>query len=138
MNKKIFLSVLFVLTGVALRAQNITTENLLWHVSYIDDVNIGERTQSENEKLVTFGSDRIEWRNADGSIKHSYTINNVGGSWSNVSNNGSIVYQFTDGDQLGTVTFERIKNEIMVRVLLGKDDALPEIYEIKIVKITTL
>jgi hypothetical protein len=138
MNKKIFLSVLFVLTGVALRAQNITTENLVWHVSYIDDVNTGERTQSENEKLVTFDSDRIEWRNANGSIKHSYTINNVGGSWSNVSNNGSIVYQFTDGDQLGTVTFERIKNEIMVRLLLGKDDALPEIYEIKIVKITTL
>jgi hypothetical protein len=138
MNKKIFLSVLFVLAGVMLRAQNITTENLVWHVSYIDDVNTGERTQSENEKLVTFGSDRIEWRNANGSIKHSYTINNVGGSWSNVSNNGSIVYQFTDGDQLGTVTFERIKNEIMVRVLLGKDDALPEIYEIKIVKITTL
>jgi hypothetical protein len=138
MNKKIFLSVLFVLTGVALRAQNITTESLVWHVSYIDDVNTGERTQSENEKLVTFGSDRIEWRNGDGSIKHSYTINNVGGSWSSVSNNGSIVYQFTNGDQLGTVTFERIKNEIMVRVLLGKDDALPEIYEIKIVKITTL
>jgi hypothetical protein len=135
--KKFILFVILMMPCM-LHAQNITTENLMWHVSYIDDVNTGERVLSENEKLVTFGSDRIEWRNGDGSIKHSYTINNVGGSWSNVSNNGSIVYQFTNGDQLGTVTFERIKNEITVRVLLGKDDALPEIYEIKIVKITTL
>lgn len=138
MNRKILLSILFALTGVALRAQNITTENLAWQVSYIDDVNTGERVLSENEKLITYGSERIKWHNADGSIKYTYTINNVGGSWSNVSNNGSIVYQFKNGDQLGSVTFERVKNEIMVRVLLGKDDALPEIYEIKIVKITTL
>jgi hypothetical protein len=135
--KKFILFVILMIPCM-LRAQNITTENLVWHVSYIDDVNAGERTQSENEKLVTYGSDRMEWRNADGSVKYTYTINNVGGSWSNVSNNGSIVYQFKNGDQLGTVTFERVKNEIMVRMLLAKDDALPEIYEIRIVKITTL
>ncbi|MFD1001458.1 hypothetical protein ACFQ21_19170 [Ohtaekwangia kribbensis] len=138
MNIKIILSILFVAAGVSLRAQNITTDNLKWHVSYIDDVNKGERTQSENEKLVTYGSERIEWHNADGSIKYTYAINDIGGSWSNVSNNGSIVYQFKNGDQLGTVTFERANNEITVRVLLGKDDELPVIYEIKIVKITTL
>jgi hypothetical protein len=138
MNIKIILSILFVFAGVSLRAQNITTDNLQWQVSYIDDVNKGERIQSENEKLITYGSEQIEWLNADGSIKYTYTINDIGGSWSNVSNNGSIVYQFKNGDQLGTITFERASNDITVRVLLGKDDALPEIYEIKIVKITTL
>jgi hypothetical protein len=138
MNRKTFLFTLFVLGGVALRAQNITTDNLQWHVSYIDDVNKGERTQSENEKLVTYGSQKVEWKNADGSIKHTYAVNDIGGSWSNVGNNGSIVYQFKNGDQLGTVTFERSKNEIMIRVMIGKDDELPVIYEIKIEKITTL
>jgi hypothetical protein len=138
MNRNILLSMLFMLGGYALRAQNMTTENLVWHVSYVDDVNIGEREFLENEKLVTYGSGRIEWHNADGSIKHTYAINNIGGTWSNVGNNGSVVYQFKNGDQLGTVTFERANDEIMVRVLLGKDDELPVIYEIKIVKITTL
>jgi hypothetical protein len=138
MKIRMLLSVMFVLISVTLYSQNITTDNLLWHVSYIDDVNTGERTQSENEKLVTYGSERIEWHNSDGSVKHSYAINNIGGSWNNVNNNGSIVYQFKNGDQLGTVTFERVQNEIMVRVLIGRDDTLPEIYEIKIKKITTL
>lgn len=138
MNRNILLSMLFVLAGYTLRAQNVTTENLVWHVSYVNDVNTGERQFLENEKLITYGSDRIEWHNADGSIKHTYAINNIGGSWSNVANNGSIVYQFKNGDQLGTLTFERTSGEMTVRVLLAKDDVLPEIYEIKIVKITTL
>lgn len=134
--------VIFILLGLfgsaRLIAQDITSQTLSWKISYIQNVNTAEQVPADNESLVTYGSDRIEWRNADSSIKHTYTINNVGGSWSNVSNNGSIVYQFKNGDQLGTITFERVKNEIMVRVLLAKDDALPEIYEIKIVKITTL
>lgn len=129
---------MFLLACVALHAQNITTENLSWYISSIDDVNNGERVTSENDKLITYGSTRIEWYNADGSIKHNYVIDNVSGSWENVTNNGSIVYQFKDGDQLGTITFERVKNETMVRVLVGKDDMQPEIYEIKIIKITTL
>jgi hypothetical protein len=135
----ILVGTLILSSGVlALHAQNITTDNLSWYISSIDDVNNGERVASENEKLITYDSTRIEWYNTDGSMKHIYTINNVGGSWSNVSSNGSIVYQFKSGDQLGTVTFERSGNEIMVRMLLAKDDTLPEIYEIKIVKITTL
>lgn len=138
MDKKIVLTVLLALVFCTLRGQDITTENLTWHASYVNDVNSGERERLENEKLITYGSERIEWRKADGSIKYSYTINNIGGSWSNVRNNGSVVYQFMNGDQLGTVTFERSNNEIVIRVLLGKDEALPEIYEIKIEKITTL
>lgn len=138
MHIKILLSMMFLLACIALRAQNITTDNLSWYISSVYDVNLGEHVPSDNEKLITYGSDRIEWHNADGTIKHTYKVTNVGGNWSNVSNNGSIVYQFTNGDQLGTVTFERAKNEIMVRVLVTKDDTLPEIYEIKIEKITTL
>lgn len=138
MNIKILQSILFVLAGVSLHAQNITTDNLSWYISSVYDVNHGEHVLSDNEKLITYGSDRIEWHNADGSVKYTYAVNNVGGNWSNVSSNGSIVYQFTNGDQLGTVTFERTKNEIMIRLLVTKDDALPEIYEIKIEKITTL
>jgi hypothetical protein len=138
MDKKIGLTVLLALVFCTLRGQDITTANLTWHASNVNDVNSGEREFLDNEKLITYGSERIEWRKADGSIKYSYTINNVGGSWGNVKNNGSIVYQFKNGDQLGTVTLERSNNEIMIRVLLGKDDELPEIYEIKIEKITTL
>lgn len=138
MSLRILLSIIFVFASVALHAQNIVTENLSWYISSMDDINNGERIAAENEKLITYGAERIEWLNADGSIKHTYSVNNVGGNWENVSSSGSIIYQFKDGDQLGTITFERAKSEIIVRVLLGKDDALPEIYEIKIQKITTL
>jgi hypothetical protein len=107
-----------VLAVYALQAQNITTEKLSWHVFYVNDMNTGGQVLSENEKLDTYGSERIEWYDADGSIKNTFQVNKISGTWSNVSNNGYIIYQVTRDSKSGTLTFERSKNEIMIRILL--------------------
>lgn len=128
---------LFLLTSIALSAQNITTETLIWQISYVQDTNTGESLLSENETLVSYGSQKVEWKNATG-IKSSYIVNKTGGTWSNTSQSGSMIYQVDSGDKSGTITFECVKNEIMVRILLLRGDELPEMYEIKIVKVTAL
>ncbi len=125
-----------VFTG-ALSAQNIATETLTWQISQVQDVNTGESQSSENETLVSYGSQKVEWKDATG-IKHTYIVNKTSGTWSNTSQSGSMIYQVDSGDKSGTITFERVKNEIMVRILLLKGDELPEMYEIKIVKVTAL
>jgi hypothetical protein len=125
-----------VFTG-ALSAQNIATETLTWQISNVQDVNTGETLFSENETLVSYGSQKVEWKNTDG-VKHTYIVNKANGTWNNASQSGSMIYQVNIGDKSGTITFERVKNEIMVRILLLKGDELPEMYEIKIVKVTAL
>lgn len=125
------------LLATTLPAQNIATETLTWQISHVQDVNTGETLFSENETLVSYGSQKVEWRNTDG-VKQTYIVSKANGTWNNTSQGGSMIYQVNIGDKSGTITFERVKNEIMVRILLLKGDELPEMYEIKIVKVTAL
>ncbi len=137
MKKTIFIGVVMLLLPTSLPAQNITNETLTWQISQVQDVNTGESLSSENETLVSYGSQKVEWKNAVG-IKHTYIVNKTSGTWSNTSQSGSMIYQVDGGDKSGTITFERAKNEIAVRILLLKGEELPEMYEIKIVKVTAL
>jgi hypothetical protein len=137
MKKIIFMCAVLVLLATILPAQNIETQTLTWQIAHVQDVNTGETLFSENETLVSYGSQKVEWKNADG-VKHTYIVNKANGTWNNASQSGSVIYQVNIGDKSGTITFERVKNEIMVRILLLKGDELPEIYEIKIVTITAL
>ncbi len=134
---KSILFMLALLVSITLPAQNIATETLIWQISHVQDVNTGESLSSENETLVSYGSQKVEWKNAVG-IKHTYIVNKTSGTWSNTSQSGSMIYQVDSGEKSGTITFERAKNEITVRILLLKGDELPEMYEIKIVKVTAL
>jgi hypothetical protein len=134
---KSILFMLALLVSITLPAQNIETQTLTWQIAQVQDVNTGESQSSENETLVSYGSQKVEWKDATG-IKHTYIVNKTSGTWSNTSQSGSMIYQVDSGDKSGTITFERVKNEIMVRILLLKGDELPEIYEIKIVTITAL
>ncbi|SKC85119.1 hypothetical protein [Ohtaekwangia koreensis] len=134
---KSILFILSLLLSITISAQNIVTETLTWQISQVQDVNTGESLSSENETFVSYGSQKVEWRNADG-VKHTYIVNKTNGIWTNTSQSGSMIYQVDSGDKSGTITFERAKNEITVRILLMKGDELPEIYEIKIVKVTAL
>jgi hypothetical protein len=130
--------VVCLLVCVFCNAQNIETENLRWKVSYVDNVNAGERVSFSNGQLVSYGAEKVEWHNDDSSIKNIFLVNKTSGSWSNISESGSIVYQVKDGSRIGTLTFERLTNDIMVRLVWLNDNADTEILEIKIMAISSL
>lgn len=130
--------VVCLLVCVFCNAQNIETENLRWKVSYVDNVNTGERVSFSNGQLVSYGAEKVEWHNEDSSIKNIFLVNKTSGSWSNISESGSIVYQVKDGSRIGTLTFERLTNDIIVRLVWFNDNADTEILEIKIMAISSL
>jgi len=122
-----------------LSAQVITTQNLVWQASSAVDVNTGDILSTEGDKVVSHGSTSVEWKDSQGNVRYTYTVNTVNGTWNNVSNNGSIIYQVTTGSKSGTITFIRSGSEISVRILVLNDgDDIPDMYEIKIASITTL
>jgi len=137
--KFIKILIVFLIPGW-LQAQNITTQSLSWQTASATDVNTGDILSASGDKIISHGSTSVEWKDSQGNVKYTYTVNTVNGTWSNVSNNGSIIYQVTTGGKAGTIAFIRSGNEITIRILLLKEDAedIPDMYEFKITGITTL
>ena len=130
--------VVCLLVCVFCNAQNIETENLRWEASYADNVNTGERVSFNSGQLISYGAEKVEWRNEDNSIRNIFLVSKTSGSWGNVSQNGSIVYQVKDGSRMGTLAFERLTNDIIIRLVWFNDDADTEIFEIKIMAVSSL
>jgi hypothetical protein len=139
MMKTIILS-LIVWVPCLLQAQNITSATLNWQASSVTEVNTGDILSAGGDKIISHGSTSVEWKDSQGNVKYTYAVNTVNGTWSNVSNNGSIIYQVTTGGKAGTIAFIRSDSEITIRILLLKEDGedIPDMYEFKITGITTL
>jgi len=135
-----YIIIILVSIPCLLQAQNITSATLNWQASFVTDVNTGDILSTGGDQIISHTNSAVEWKDNQGHVKYTYTVNTVNGTWSNVSNNGSIIYQVTTGGKAGTIAFIRSGNEITIRILLLKEDAedIPDMYEFKITGITTL
>jgi hypothetical protein len=87
---------------------------------------------------VSYGTTKIEWQNASGVVKKTFAISETNGSWTNVQNNGSVLYEVNIGEQPGTVRIFRTSSELTIRITLLKDDDDPDLYEMSIASLETL
>lgn len=137
MKNIVFIFVLM-MASVSLYAQDMTTQTIRWHVGKTQAVSAGHVSEDEDQ-IVSYGTTKIEWRNASGLMKKTFTISETNGSWTNVQNDGSILYEINVGEQLGTVRFFRTASELTIRVTLLKgDDTDPDLYEFSITSLETL
>ncbi|HEY9049624.1 MAG TPA: hypothetical protein VIN08_27190 [Ohtaekwangia sp.] len=136
MKKMLFLVI--VLIPCLLQAQNITTTTLAWQASSVTDSNTGNILSAGGDKIISHSNTSVEWQDAQGNVKYTYAVNTVNGSWSNVSNNGSIIYQVTTGGNSGTITFTKSGSETTVRILVLEGEDIPDMYEFKISSLTAL
>jgi len=136
MKKSFLLSILLVLSA-SLYAQNVTSETIRWHVARVQEVNAGKVTE-DADQVVSYGATKIEWKNTAGVVKRTFTISETNGSWTNVQNNGSILYEVSEGERLGTIKIFRTASELTVRITLLKDDEDPDFYEMSIAGFETL
>ncbi|HEY9008865.1 MAG TPA: hypothetical protein VIM75_22170 [Ohtaekwangia sp.] len=122
-----------------LQAQNITSATLSWQVTSVTDVNTGDILSTGGDQIISHVNKSVEWKDSQGNVKYTYAVNTVNGTWSNVSNNGSVIYQITANGKVGTIAFVRSGSEITIRILLLKEDGedIPDMYEFKITGITT-
>lgn len=116
-------------------AQDITTATISWAVTQTQAVNTGDITESE-DRVISHGQSTIEWTDRHGVVKKSFTISEVNGSWANVQTPGTILYEVQNGEESGTITFQRTANEILIRILILRGEEIPDIYEMTISTIT--
>jgi len=136
--KKVIILSIFSLLSVGLYAQNITTQTIRWHISRTQDINAG-RVSDDPDQIVSYGTTKIEWQDEQGVVKRTFTISETNGSWTNVQSNGSILYEVSEEERLGTIRIFRTSSELTIRITLIKgSDVDPNFYEMSIANFETL
>ena len=126
-------SVLFVFSTGS-QAQNIATTKLNWSSVTTFNPMTGD-TQSESTQLVTTAGDSIKWNAPDGTLRYGSKILEVNGTWTDVSQPGSITYEVDNNGLRGVITLQRDSN-LKVRMMLTTN-ADPQAYELTINSIQT-
>jgi len=135
MKQTIFL--LFILASFNTMAQNITSANLSWQITREDNINAGT-FDDRGGAILSYGTNRVEWNDAKGTLMQTLAIREVNGSWTNVQNNGTIVYEADSSGKPATVTFLRDAGQLRVTIAILQDDGFPLIREFTIQNISTL
>lgn len=116
-------------------AQNIQTTSIEWNcsltfiaqpVDMIDEVT----------KVVT-SAEQIVWYDAEDNVKLTLTITGTEGSWSNVSNNGSILFRVNAGTDAGLAEFSKANGTTRIRIHIVRENEAP-IYELTVSTVNAL
>lgn len=136
MRLRISITAITFLITIALFAQDISRENLLWKVDSLIDLRTMERF-AYSCTFETKGSDQITWNQKDG-FASSIEVKTSTGNWSNIQANGSISYQAKYEEESGAITFERTKLGYRIKLFLGPD-AKPSLrHEYRVSSVTKL
>lgn len=120
--------VILVLASVA-QAQDATVATVRWNAIKYFDGTAGQWI-SEPTSLVSQGKKKVQWFNANGTMRKSFQVIEVIGEWSNMGTDGTLQYEVTDGQTSGTITFQRNAQEIKAFLVIGTGS--PKVYELLI------
>lgn len=87
-------------------AQNIKTDKLEWSTSGFKDNSSGDEFSLESS-FVTDGFKKITWIQDSGKSKVEWSIVSTEGSWTNLSQEGSVKLRFSDNQVNGVLSIRR-------------------------------
>ena len=127
--KKIILAVV-ILTGSMLQAQaqmNMSSLETTWTSSKTFDANNGIWSE-ETTSLTLHGRERMVWKNANGSIRKTFLVNEIRGEWSSLETEGSVQYEITEGNTNGTITIQKNAQGTKALIVIASQE--PQSYEL--------
>lgn len=96
-------------------AQNIRTSATSWHITQAFDINTGTTT-NVTDTIISVNTSQLQWQ-TNGSTK-TFTVSEVIGQWTDIDNNGEIVYEAGNESMRGTVTFIRAGGAMRIRLMM--------------------
>lgn len=120
---------LLVFFGATAYAQNVSTSSLEWSSVVTFDAQNGMLID-ENTKLISSPT-QITWFDASGAIKYDFTVSVIEGTWTNVSQNGTITFHVFNENDKGIVQFTKANGVIKVIIHFMLQDG-KSIYELKV------
>jgi hypothetical protein len=112
--------------GLTCPAQDIATHTIRWSADRAFDASQGESI--DEPTTLTSYTDRLEWRNTDGSLRKVYTVISVVQGWDDISLPGTARYRITADGFGGVAVFERTTAGIRITLTVAKE--APESFEI--------
>jgi len=118
-----------VISAIAAKAQDITSVNMRWNSNRYFDKNAGV-WHEEATYLVTQGTTKIQWFNANGSLRKSIHVAEVFGEWTDINTPGLLQYEGTEIQGSCSITIQ--KNAQETKALLIFHAGGPQVYELLI------
>jgi hypothetical protein len=106
--------------------QNISTADISWHVSKTFDITTGDMTETA-DTIISRGASQLEWKKTGGSTR-LFTVSEVIGQWTNITQAGEITYEVNDDTTQGTVTFVKAESTTIIRLMMTGE--APFFYEL--------
>ncbi|MBT1689140.1 hypothetical protein [Dawidia soli] len=125
------------LPAINLHAQNIASTTLTWKADAYLDINTG-MARATSDQLVSYSNQRIEWHDEAGNVKATYSIIEINGQWTNVMNNGTILYEVRSEGRQGTIQFSRASGILSIQIVLLKPDENPDMFRFSVSTVTPL
>lgn len=121
------------ITTLIVEAQSIHKDNIRWIVSNVTDLQVDENS-SYSCQFITYGEDKIEWIQGDYVIVMK--VQRIRGKWTNLENNGSIMYEVRLTDKTGTLTFSKDEGvfKIGMKFMDGLKNSTPYRFNVSAMK----
>jgi hypothetical protein len=119
--KKILLLILLNATTMLAWSQDIATATIKWNSESTFDAGSGNRTVENTS--VTTRQNTVEWRNDDGSMRKSFQIIERIGEWNNISGDGQVQYEVTDGQYSGTISVRKNGSETKILMVIASGES---------------
>lgn len=100
--------------GVMAQSGNILTQTRTWNSETGVDL-VTTDTVSVQMEFTSFSADRIEYKSPGGSVQ-IFDITSTEGSWTDISQTGSIIYHVTIHNQNGIIILERTAAGVFLTV----------------------
>ena len=131
MAMRILLLLIMLSSFISARGQQVSSDSLKWNASGFTDAVSNTIVENAPCQFISYGNNRVDWVQGGGSFVSTLTTSSVNGTWSDVSNNGSIVYNFSMDTLTGQITFSRSASALTVTlVLTGGTREINNVYTI--------
>ncbi|MEJ1239601.1 hypothetical protein WBG78_15800 [Chryseolinea sp. T2] len=114
---------LFNFLTASLRAQSADpkSDTVEWRYSRIEN-KVTNETVVLSGKFISYGGDKLKWVQNGLDREYVFVNNSASGAWSDLRNNGEIVYRSTCDRVDGTVTLSRTKKGLIIELDFVKPD----------------
>jgi len=127
MKKYIVTLMIVAISAIAGNAQDITSATMRWNSNRFFDGTAGV-WHEEATYVVIQGKTRIQWFNANGSLRKSIQVAEVIGEWADAATPGLLQYEGTELQGSCSITVQKNAQETKVLLVFGSSS--PQVYEL--------
>ncbi len=104
--------------GQSTSGLDISKDNIGWNAVNAVNQSNTQDAFTYTGSFVTYGNQKMDWRQKNGSKVYSYSVSSIEGTWQNLNQDGQLVFHLQNSTVNGTATFARVSGQVTVHLKL--------------------